>query len=94
MSYARTPRLADGGLAAHPGAERQTRRPPFYLDIEVRFLDHVTLYVMATAPVLTQQSGAQVAPWLRPYLATTLVLPFDLAASAAASALFASSRMG
>ncbi len=57
----------------------------FYLDIQNPLLDSVTLHLISNGKLLiTQQSGAQVAGRLRPYLATTLVLPFPLAANEAA----------
>ncbi len=53
----------------------------FYLNIQNPLLDYVTLYLISDDKLLiTQQSGAKVAGRLRPYLATTLVLPFPLAA--------------
>ncbi|MEZ4615399.1 MAG: 7TM diverse intracellular signaling domain-containing protein [Caldilineaceae bacterium] len=57
----------------------------FYLDVKNPLLDSVTLYVISNGTLqTTQQSGAQVAARQRPYLATTLVLPFPLAADATA----------
>ena len=56
----------------------------FYLEIKNSTLDYVTLYVVHNG-VLREiiQSGDQMAARDRPYLATTLVLPFDLLASEA-----------
>ena len=56
----------------------------FYLEIKNPTLDHVTLYVMRNGVAReTIQSGDQMAARDRPYLATTLVLPFDLVANEA-----------
>ncbi len=68
-----------------PVQNQQAVATTYYLDIKNPLLDYVTLYVISDGVLLrTQQSGAQVATWRRPYLATTLVLPFDLAANASA----------
>jgi hypothetical protein len=57
----------------------------FYLDIKNSGLDYVTLYVVGNATLHeTIQSGDTVPINQRPYLATTLVLPFHLAGGAAA----------
>lgn len=68
-----------------PVQNQHAQATTFYLDIKNPLLDQVTLYVVSDGALLaTQQSGAQVVARLRPYLATTLVLPFALAANAAA----------
>lgn len=57
----------------------------FYLDIKNSGLDYVTLYVVGNATLHeTILSGDTVPTNQRPYLATTLVLPFHLAGGAAA----------
>lgn len=57
----------------------------FYLDMKNSGLDHVTLYVVSNTTLHEAiQSGDTVPTNQRPYLATTLVLPFHLAGSASA----------
>lgn len=54
----------------------------FYLDVKNQLLDYVTLYLIRDGRLqATLQSGAQIPARLRPYLAPTLVFPFDLAAN-------------
>lgn len=68
-----------------PVQNLQPAAATFYLDIQNPLLDSVTLYVISNGTLqTTQQSGAQITAWQRPYLAPTLVLPFPVAASATA----------
>lgn len=63
----------------HDSSER------FYLDIKQPGIDYVTLYVVSQGSLReTVQSGDKLPAHQRPYLATTLVLPFHLTANGTA----------
>lgn len=67
----------------------------YYVDIKNTNLDHATLFVVSEGQVqATVKSGDRIAAQSRPYLATTLVLPFQLQPGASATLYLQTSSLG